>query len=291
MTSMTLPAIGDNLGRYLGELKKFPLLTREEEFELAKRWKDTKDVKSAHALVTANLRFVVKIANEYKGYGLKLIELIQEGNVGLMQGIKRFDPDRGFRLVSFAVHWIRAYIHQYIMRSLSVVRMGAGRAQRKLFYKLGEIRALLNKGVDDRDSARREMAERLKVDVVEIEEVEARLVQPDISVDAPLGDEGHSLVNTLTDGTDNVEEQVAEAELHQRASGSLHKAMGHLGTREREIVQARFLQEDPPALQVLGEHYGISRERVRQLEARALQKLRKLLDGDEAATMLAAFCA
>ncbi len=289
-THSNLPVLSDDLSEYMAEIRRFPLLSAKEEYDLAKDWQNTGSVLAAHRLVTANLRFVVKIASEYRGYGLKLIELVQEGNVGLMQAVKRFDPDRGYRLISYAVHWIRAYIHQYIMRSLSMVRMGVGRAQRKLFYKLGEIRSLMDKECEERDSARSELAKKLKVDIAEVTELENRLLAPDLFLDAPLSDDDDSTIgSTLGDGK-SLEEAVIKDDLAEQSRSSLAEALKTLSERERAIIEARYLSDDPPALQTLGEAYGISRERVRQLEARALGKLRKALGVNEAAPALAALC-
>lgn len=285
--SQNLPVLRDDLGAYMAEIRRFPLLSAAEEYEMAKDWQTTGSVTAAHRLVTSNLRFVVKIAVEYRGYGLKIIELVQEGNIGLMQAVKRFNPDRGYRLITYAVHWIRAYIHQYIMRSLSIVRMGASRAQRKLFYKLGEIRALLDHDVESRDEATRQMAANLRVDTADIIELQNRLLTPDVSLDAPLTDDDDSSSfedNLAANGS--LEESAIKCDLQTQTQRAVSQALATLNDREREIIRARYLSEEPASLQSLGATLGISRERVRQLEARAMEKLRAALTPNEASQQL-----
>lgn len=291
--NQNLPVVRNDMVAYMAEIRRFPLLTAAEEYDLAQDWITTGSVVSAHRLVTANLRFVVKIAAEYRGYGLKMMELVQEGNIGLMQAVKRFNPERGYRLITYAVHWIRAYIHQYIMRSLSIVRMGASRAQRKLFYKLGEVRALMEQDLESRDEARRKMAENLKVDTQDILDLETQLLAPDISLDAPIGNndgDSNTTVGDIIGDKNSLEDQIIQEDLMDKSKTAIKQALSVLNERELAIINARYLSEDGESLQALGARFGISRERVRQIESHALQKLRGILSPNEAVAALSIGC-
>ncbi len=268
-----------NLSRYLQEIRKFPMLEKEEEYILAKRWRDDGDVEAAHRLVTSHLRLVAKIAMGYRGYGLPLGELISEGNVGMMQAVKRFDPDRGFRLATYAMWWIRASIQEYILHSWSLVKMGTTAAQKKLFFNLRKIKGQM-KAIDDGDlppETVKRIAERLDVTEDEVVSMNRRLAAPDHSLNAPLkadGD-GGEWQDWLVDDAENQETVVADREEYQQRHQLLVRAMKNLTQRERHILTERRLKDEPTTLEDLSQKYGISRERVRQIEVRAFEKLQK----------------
>ncbi len=267
------------LDRYLAEVTRHPLLSREEELALARRWRDEQDVGAAHALVVANLRFVVKIAHEYRGYGLKLLDLIQEGNVGLMHAVKKFDPDRGYRLISYAVWWIRAQIHEFIMRSWSLVKLGSGRLKRRLFFKLRAARARLTQeqGQDgEAPSADAQvLAARLGVGEELISEMEMRLAARDFSLDAPVSDGATTEhLDLLVDDEPSAEEQLDHARGLKLLHGAIAETAEGLDEKERYILENRLLSDEPATLADIGRRYGVSRERARQLESRLVDKLR-----------------
>lgn len=274
MSDMMLPAVSDSFEHYMSQVNSYPLLDRKTERELARRFHNDNDLDAAQQLVCANLRFVVKVAREYRHYGMRLLDLVQEGNVGLMLAIKKFDPERGLRLISYAVWWIRATIQSFIVRSWSLVRIGGSRAQKKLFFKLKQTQAKLRNltGEDDNQA----VAEVMEVSERDVEEMTGILSGHDASLDVELyAGENHTLLNTLADQRQNQEEALAERQeaevLHQRVVAALEK----LNEREQLIVQRRILADEPSTLQELADLFGISRERVRQLEQNALRKIRQ----------------
>ncbi|MDP6352340.1 MAG: RNA polymerase sigma factor RpoH [Alphaproteobacteria bacterium] len=282
MTTSNVPTITPEggLSRYLQEIRRFPMLTQDEEFMLAKRWVEHDDTEAAHKLVTSHLRLVAKIAMGYRGYGLPLGELISEGNVGMMQAVKRFDPDRGFRLATYAMWWIRAAIQEYILHSWSLVKMGTTAAQKKLFFNLRKIKWQLQ-AIDDGDMAPEtvhEIARRLGVAEADVVSMNRRLAAPDNSLNAPLRVDGDGeWQDWLVDQTDDQETTyAAKEELGQRLD-MLAEAMEDLNDRERHILTERRLKEEPLTLELLSREYGISRERVRQIEVRAFEKVQKAM--------------
>ena len=267
-----------NLSRYLQDIRKFPMLENDEEFMLAKSWREHDDVESAHKLVTSHLRLVAKIAMGYRGYGLPLSELISEGNVGMMQAVKRFDPDRGFRLATYAMWWIRAAIQEYILHSWSLVKMGTTAAQKKLFFNLRKLKGQL-KAIEEGDLSPENLskiAETLNVPEDDVVQMNRRLAAPDHSLNAPLRIDGDGeWQDWLVDETEDQESTFAESEELGKRRTLLTAALDTLNERERHILQERRLKESPTTLEDLSQEYGISRERVRQIEVRAFEKLRK----------------
>jgi RNA polymerase sigma-32 factor len=284
MTTRSL-APRDTFEQYMTEVNRIPLLSREREEQLTTEFAASQDPAIAHELVVSNLRFVVRIANEYRGYGLKLIDLVQEGNLGLMVAVQKFDHSRGYRLISYAVWWIRAYIQAYVMRSVSMVKLGTTQSQRKLFFGRRKARAkLLREGAEP---TRENMAETLGVSVADVDEMEMRLAGHDYSLDAPNGrdSDNHSMMDTLTDEeAESPESLVADAQIESVRRRAIDEAVERLDPRERMIIQARAMSEEPRTLTDLGQELGVSRERARQLEARGLGKMRQFLieRGDEA---------
>jgi RNA polymerase sigma-32 factor len=280
MAQLRLPALTpeSSLSNYLREIRKFPMLEQEQEFQLAKRWREDGDVDAAHELVTSHLRLVAKIAMGYRGYGLPLAELISEGNVGLMQAVKRFDPDKGFRLATYAMWWIRAAIQEYILHSWSLVKMGTTAAQKKLFFNLRKLKGQLQ-AIDDGDlppETVTEIATRLDVPEQDVVSMNRRLSSPDHSLNAPLQQDGDGeWQDWLVDESDNQEELLGDREELESRRELLATAMEALNERERYILVERRLSEDPKTLEELSQEYGISRERVRQIEVRAFEKLQK----------------
>ncbi|TRO80332.1 RNA polymerase sigma factor RpoH [Trichloromonas acetexigens] len=272
------PLVIDSLDHYLARIKQFELLDRDEETALARRYRRDGDLEAAHRLICGNLRFVVKVANEYRGYGMKMLDLIQEGNIGLMMAVKKFDPDRGIRLISYAVWWIRAYIQNYIVKTWSLVKIGTTQAQKKLFFKLKQTQAALLRLTGREDGE--EIAQTLDVRTDEVEEMSRRLAARETSLDVELIEGEHfTLMDTLVDDTPDQESRLIEDEHRRRLSSEVHQAFDCLNDRERKIIQERILDESPRTLQELADDFGISRERVRQLEANALSKLRGTLEG------------
>jgi RNA polymerase sigma-32 factor len=269
------------LSRYLTEIRKFPMLPKDEEFMLAKRWAEHGDTEAAHKMVTSHLRLVAKIAMGYRGYGLPIGEVISEGNVGLMQAVKKFDPDRGFRLATYAMWWIRASIQEYILRSWSLVKMGTTAAQKKLFFNLRKAKSeisALEEG-DLRPEQVSHIATRLGVTNEDVISMNRRLAGPDASLNAPLRSDSESeWQDWLADDVAvSQETQVAEDEERTLRMGLLQEAMQELTDRERHILTQRRLQDDPTTLEELAAQYGVSRERVRQIEVRAFEKLQKAM--------------
>ncbi|WP_341912591.1 RNA polymerase sigma factor RpoH [Ferrovibrio terrae] len=279
----SLPALSSvegGLSRYLSDIRRFPMLEPQEEFMLAKAWRDHGDVDAAHKLVTSHLRLVAKIAMGYRGYGLPVGELISEGNVGMMQAVKRFDPDKGFRLSTYAMWWIRASIQEYILRSWSLVKIGTTAAQKKLFFNLRRLRGQM-KAIDGGQLTPEQVekiATQLAVTKDEVITMDRRLAAPDHSLNAPLrGDEEGSSEwqDWLVDETPNQEARLVEGDEFDSRKQLLATAMQQLNERERDILMQRRLTEEPTTLEDLSARYGISRERVRQIEVRAFEKLQK----------------
>jgi len=267
-----------NLSRYLQEIRKFPMLTPEEEYQLAKRWKDEGDERAAHKLVTSHLRLVAKIAMGYRGYGLPVGELISEGNVGMMQAVKRFDPDRGFRLATYAMWWIRAAIQEYILHSWSLVKMGTTAAQKKLFFNLRRLKAqmsALEEG-DLQSEQVEKIARVLQVPEQDVVSMNRRLASPDHSLNAPVrADSEGEWQDWLVDEGETQESELADREDLTNRRMLLGEALKSLNERERHILIERRLKDEPTTLEELSQQYNISRERVRQIEVRAFEKLQK----------------
>jgi len=276
------------LSRYLTEIRKFPLLSAEDEYMFAKRWKEHEDPEAARRLVTSHLRLVAKIAMGYRGYGLPVSEIVSEGNVGLMQAVKRFEPDKGFRLATYAMWWIRASIQEYVLRSWSMVKLGTTAAQKKLFFNLRKAKSNIG-AIEEGDLTPEHVAtlsDRLGVTETEVTEMNRRLSGPDASLNAPLRSESESeWQDWLADDTADQETRLAEREEMGNRHALLVDAMKELTERERDIIQARRLQDEPVTLEELSQKYGVSRERVRQIEVRAFEKLQR---GMKAATNTAA---
>ncbi len=270
---------GDDLALYYQHVSRFDLMSPEEERETARRWFDEGDVDAAHALVTANLRFVIKVANEYRHYGLRTLDLIQEGNLGLMRAVRKFDPHKGYRLITYAVWWIRAQIHDFILRSWSLVRMGTSRAQRRLFNKLQSAQSRIRGLVDapDSNAENQLLSAELDIPLDDVVNFRARVNSRDISLDQPLLEDGSPYVTRLSDSSADQEQVVVEDEARQRLAVRVTEAIGALPERDRLIAQARLLADEPRTLQDLGDELGVSKERIRQLEARIKNRLRESL--------------
>ena len=280
MSSRGVPALQGEAGlsRYLTEIRKFPLLEPEQEYMLAKRWKEHEDPGAARQLVTSHLRLVAKIAMGYRGYGLPLSEIVSEGNVGLMQAVKRFEPDKGFRLATYAMWWIRAAIQEFILRSWSLVKMGTTANQKKLFFNLRKAKNRIS-AIEEGDLTpehTKEIARQLAVPEEEVTSMNRRLSGGDTSLNAPMRADGESeWQDWLADDTMDQETRLAEAEEMGERHNLLAGAMGELSERERDIIEARRLRDDPATLEELSQKYGVSRERVRQIEVRAFEKLQQ----------------
>ena len=269
------------LSRYLTEIRKFPMLTKDEEFMLAKRWREHEDPKAAHRLVTSHLRLVAKIAMGYRGYGLPIGEVISEGNVGLMQAVKKFEPDKGFRLATYAMWWIRASIQEYILRSWSLVKMGTTASQKKLFFNLRKAKSAISafQEGDLHPDQVELIATKLGVEESEVVSMNRRLSGPDASLNAPMRVDGESEWQDWLEDTGAVsqETQVAEDQERTQRMSLLDAAMTELTERERHILTERRLKDEPTTLEELAAQYGVSRERVRQIEVRAFEKLQKAM--------------
>ncbi|MDZ4775848.1 MAG: RNA polymerase sigma factor RpoH [Alphaproteobacteria bacterium] len=269
------------LSRYLQEIRKFPMLEKTQEYELAKDWKENQNRDAAHMLVTSHLRLVAKIAMGYRGYGLPIGEVISEGNVGLMQAVKKFEPEKGFRLATYAMWWIRASIQEYILRSWSLVKMGTTAAQKKLFFNLrrmkGEMAAL-----EEGDLTREHVAtiaHKLAVTNDEVISMNRRLSGPDASLNAPVAADGDAQWQDWLADTNYVSQEavLADSEEYTQRMSLLDEAMVALSDRERHIIRERRLKDEPATLEDLSKEYGVSRERVRQIEVRAFEKLQKAM--------------
>jgi RNA polymerase sigma-32 factor len=283
MATRNLPSLmsDSNLARYLAEIRKFPMLEASEEFMLAKRWREHEDPEAAHRMVTSHLRLVAKIAMGYRGYGLPLSELISEGNVGMMQAVKRFDPDKGFRLATYAMWWIRAAIQEYILHSWSLVKIGTTAAQKKLFFNLRRVKGQI-KAIEDGDLSPenvKEIATRLDVSENDVVDMNRRLASPDHSLNAPVRNdgEGGEWQEWLVDDTESHETRLGESQELGKRQRMLAKAMQTLNARERRILIERRLKDEPATLDDLSREFNISRERVRQIEVRAFEKIQRAI--------------
>ncbi|KDA04458.1 RNA polymerase sigma factor RpoH [Hyphomonas oceanitis] len=268
------------LSRYLSEIRKFPMLEKNEEFMLARKWLENDDTEAAEKMVTSHLRLVAKIAMGYRGYGLPMAEVISEGNVGLMQAVKKFDPEKGFRLATYAMWWIRAAIQEYILRSWSLVKLGTTAAQKKLFFNLrrlkGEMKAL-DEG-DLRPEQARLIAEKLNVTEAEVFSMNGRMSGSDASLNVPMGTDGDmEWQDWLADDDQGQAENFADRQEYDARMDLLGNAMQDLNERERHILTERRLSEEPKTLEELSETYNVSRERIRQIEVRAFEKLQKAM--------------
>jgi len=280
MAARSLPSVGAHGGltRYLEEIRQFPMLEPQQEYMLAKSWREHGDRDAAHQLVTSHLRLVARIAMGYRGYGLPIGEVISEGNVGLMQAVKRFDPDKGFRLATYAMWWIRAAIQEYILRSWSLVKMGTTAAQKKLFFNLRKIKGQLKalEEGDLRPDQVKQIATRLGVTEEDVISMNRRLAG-DSSLNAPVRNDAESgeWQDWLVDDTMDQETALAESEERDNRRGMLNDALKGLNARERRVFEARRLAEDPLTLEELSAEFGVSRERIRQIEVRAFEKVQK----------------
>ena len=266
------------LSLYLAQIKKFPMLDAEEEYMLAKNWKDSGNLKSAHKLVTSHLRLVAKIAMGYRGYGLPVSELISEGNIGLMQAVKKFDPDKGFRLATYAMWWIKAAIQEYVLRSWSLVKMGTTTAQKKLFFNLKKLKNQIAPGQegDLKDDQVSEISKRLDVDSHEVVNMNRRMMGQEKSLNDPIKNgEKDEWQDWLVDESLDQELVISQKQEYDDKKELLNSAMKILNDREKEIITARRLSEEPKTLEELSKKYKISRERIRQIETKAFEKLQK----------------
>ncbi|GFE61595.1 RNA polymerase sigma factor RpoH [Geobacter sp. AOG2] len=271
-----LPVVADSLTLYLSEIRRFPLLSEEEEHRFAVKFFEEKDLEAAHSLITANLRFVVKVAAEYRHYGLKMLDLIQEGNIGLMMAVRKYNPYKGIRLISYAVWWIRAYIQNHIVSAWSLLKIGTTQAQRKLFFKLREARDAIRRLGDGEDDVHA-TALSLNVTDQEVVEMEQRL-HGEASLDAEIsGGDGFTLLENLADDRKNQEEALSEFQEGQQLRQQVAHAVAGLNEKERYIVEKRISADDPMTLQEIATHFSISRERVRQIEEAALKKMKTAL--------------
>ena len=270
-----LPVVKNSLETYLIQINQFPLLTPEEEFQLAVRYRKYNDTEAAQKLITSNLKFVVKVAFEYKSYGVKILDLIQEGNIGLMMAVKKFNPYKGYRFISYAIWWIRAYMQNFIVKTWSLVKIGTTQAQKKLFYKIGKVRKALESNGED-EKKYELLANDLDVTKEDIIEMEQRMSSRDLSLDTPF-DEGQELthLDLLQENAPNQEEAFAQAEEKQIRQREVLNAMKRLNEKEAYVIKNRIMADSPLTLQEIGNHLKLSRERVRQIESEALRKLKK----------------
>ena len=274
-----LPIVKNSLESYLLQINQFSLLTQEEEFDLAVRYHQQNDIEAAHKLITSNLRFVVKVAFEYKAYGIKLPDLIQEGNIGLMMAVKKFDPYRGYRFISYAIWWIRAYIQNFIIKTWSLVKIGTTQAQKKLFFNIGKVRKALES--NEKNEKKYELlANNLNVTKEDIIEMEQRMSSRDFSLDAPF-DEDHELahIDLLQEESPDQEETAIQAQEKEIREREVINAMKHLNEKEVYVIKNRIMADTPLTLQEIGDYLKLSRERVRQIEGEALKKLKKEING------------
>ena len=270
---MDVAAVTGTLDLYVSEISRFPILTADEEFRLAVRLVKHNDMEAAEKLVVSNLRFVVKIAHEYRNYGLKLADLVQEGNIGLMHAVKKFDPYKGYRLISYAVWWIRAYMQNYIIKSWSLVKIGTTQAQRKLFFKLSQAKKKLE-SISEMRPEFGEIAETLGVRPEEIEEMDLRMSQRDLSLDASVGEDGESThMDYLAYEGEYQETALIKKEERDLVQHNIARALTKLNEKESFIIRNRIMADAPLTLQEIGDRYHITRERVRQIEKQALRKL------------------
>jgi len=282
MKSRALPSLYNEYGlsSYIKEISQYRILSQEEEYMLAKRVSEHQDTEAAHTLITSHLRLVVKIAMSMRGYGLSMMDMIAEGNIGLMHSIKKFDPDMGYRLSTYAMWWIKASIQEFVVKSWSLVKIGTTVAQKKLFFNLNRLKNKIqslngaSSTLSDHDIDN--IAQEMEVSVQDVKEMEQRIVK-DVSLDSALTneDDGISLVDTLEDKRQNYEEMLSERSEFDRKKVIFLSAMQNLNEREREIFSARNLRDDPETLEELSQRFGISRERVRQIESRCMEKVRE----------------
>jgi RNA polymerase sigma-32 factor len=260
---------------YLAEINRFPLLSADEEYDLASRLREEGDLQAAHTLITANLRFVVKVAGEYRSYGIKMLDLIQEGNIGLMMAVRKFDPTKGVRLISYAVWWIRAYIQNHIISAWSLLKIGTTQAQRKLFFKLNQAKQAIVSMTGEGDLHAAALS--LGVKDAEAQEMEQRL-RGELSLDVPMIEgEGGTFLESLPDLRQNQEEMLADHQETVILEKGVASALQTLNEKERFVIEQRVAAEDPMTLQEIADHFSLSRERVRQIEDGALKKMKRLL--------------
>ena len=277
ISNLPTPSVG-GLSLYLAQIKKFPMLDAEEEYMLAKNWKENGNLQSAHKLVTSHLRLVAKIAMGYRGYGLPVNELISEGNIGLMQAVKKFDPDKGFRLATYAMWWIKASIQEYVLRSWSLVKMGTTTAQKKLFFNLKKLKNQIapNQEGDLKDDQVKEISKRLDVNSEEVVNMNRRMMGQEKSLNDPIkSGETDEWQDWLVDKSLDQELIISQKQEYDDKKELLKDAMKILNEREKEIINARRLSENPKTLEELSKKYKISRERIRQIETKAFEKLQK----------------
>jgi RNA polymerase sigma-32 factor len=270
-----LPVVRNSLESYIMQINQFPLLSQEEEFELAVRYRKHNDLEAVQKLITSNLRFVVKVSFEYKSYGIKILDLIQEGNIGLMMAIKKFDPHKGYRFISYAIWWIRAYIQNFIIKNWSLVKIGTTQAQKKLFYKIGKVRKALESS-QEKEEKYESLANDLDVAKEDIIEMEQRMSSRDLSLDAPFDDNQElTHFDLLKETSPNQEDVLGEEEEKKIREREVQNAMKHLNDKEEFVIKNRIMADSPLTLQEIGTHLKLSRERVRQIESEALKKLKK----------------
>ena len=273
-----LPVPANSLEKYLTEISNYEILSREEEAKYAQEYRDSGDLQSARKLITANLKFVVKIAMEYRNYGLNLMDVIQEGNLGLMQAVTKFDPTKRYRLISYGVWWIRAYIQNFIMKNWSLVKIGTTQGQRKLFYKIRSAKSLYNSGNLSLEEYYQKLSTDLKVSIKEIKEMDQRMGGKDYSLDEEIkSEEKQTRIEFLPSGADSQEDIVIESEQRKELESSLKEAIETLNERESFIIKNRLLSDKQVTLEKLGKKFKISRERVRQIEKTAINKIKKIL--------------
>jgi RNA polymerase sigma-32 factor len=291
INKLPTPSVG-GLSIYLAQIKKFPMLDAEEEYMLAKNWRENGNLQSAHKLVTSHLRLVAKIAMGYRGYGLPVNELISEGNLGLMQAVKKFDPEKGFRLATYAMWWIKAAIQEYVLRSWSLVKMGTTTAQKKLFFNLKKIKNQIAVGQDGdlRDEQVKEISKRLDVESYEVVNMNRRMMGHEKSLNDPIkSGETDEWQDWLVDDSLDQELVLSQKQEYDDKKELLKSAMKILNDREKEIIVARRLSEDPKTLEVLSKKYKISRERIRQIETKAFEKLQKsMINASKSKNLLSA---
>jgi RNA polymerase sigma-32 factor len=270
-----MPVVVDNMNLYLAEIRRFPVLSPEEEYRLAVKFYEEKNLEAAHTLITSNLRFVVKIAGEYRSYGMKMLDLIQEGNVGLMMAVRKFNPYKGYRLISYAVWWIRAYIQNFIISTWSLLKIGTTQAQKKLFFKLNQAKNAMKNMFGEEDAAA--VSQALGVKESEFTEMDQRL-RGDYSLDSEGVDgEGTALIESLADERKNQEDALADFQEAFILEREVAGALDLLNEKERYIIEKRVIADEPMTLQEIADHFSVSRERIRQIEEGALKKMKKFL--------------
>ena len=274
--SSSLPALSNSLQSYLAQIRNYPVLSREEEYELAMKLRETEDLEAARQLIVSNLKFVVRIANEYKNYNVNTMDLIQEGNIGLMKAVRGFDPTKGYRLISYAVWWIRAYIQNHIMKSWSLVKVGTNQSQRKLFYKLRSTKNRIEStGAEMGEDIYSEIAKELDVPDSQVIEMDRIMSGKDLSLDANVeGSTERTYLDILGDTFDQ-EQFLEDSQIRPLVAKKIKEVLANLKDRERYIIERRILTDSPETLEKLSRKFGISRERVRQIEKNALNKIRK----------------